>query len=115
MAGGFQVLHLVRPFLTFLPEAQSTDRKIPFREKVIYNVISVFIFLVCSQLPFYGIHSTTNADPFYWMWVILVSKHGTVVELGIIPTVTSGLIMQLFAASKIIEVDNNVKEDRALL
>ncbi|CAN1219643.1 Protein transport protein Sec61 subunit alpha [Linum perenne] len=115
MGGGFRVLHLVRPFLSFLPEVQSADRKIPFREKVIYTVISLFIFLVCSQLPLYGIHSTTGADPFYWMRVILASNRGTVMELGITPIVTSGLVMQLLAGSKIIEVDNNVREDRALL
>lgn len=115
MGGGFRVLHLVRPFLSFLPEVQNADRKIPFREKVIYTVISLFIFLVCSQLPLYGIHSTTGADPFYWMRVILASNRGTVMELGITPIVTSGLVMQLLAGSKIIEVDNNVREDRALL
>ncbi|KAK4399272.1 protein transport protein Sec61 subunit alpha [Sesamum angolense] len=113
--GGFRVLHLVKPFLSFLPEVQSADRKIPFREKVIYTVISLFIFLVCSQLPLYGIHSTTGADPFYWMRVILASNRGTVMELGITAIVTSGLVMQLLAGSKIIEVDNNVREDRALL
>ena len=109
------MLHLVRPFLSFLPEVQSADRKVPFREKVIYTVISLFIFLVCSQLPLYGIHSTTGADPFYWMRVILASNRGTVMELGITPIVTSGLVMQLLAGSKIIEVDNSVREDRALL
>ncbi|MQM05485.1 hypothetical protein Taro_038294 [Colocasia esculenta] len=115
MAGGFRVLHLVRPFLAFLPEVQSADRKVPFREKVIYTVISLFIFLVCSQLPLYGIHSTTGADPFYWMRVIMASSRGTVMELGITPIVTSGLVMQLLVGSKIIEVDNSVREDRALL
>ncbi|KAE8709087.1 Protein transport protein Sec61 subunit alpha isoform 2 [Hibiscus syriacus] len=115
MGGGFRVLHLVRPFLSFLPEVQSADRKVPFREKVIYTVISLFIFLVCSQLPLYGIHSTTGADPFYWMRVILASNRGTVTELGITPIVTSGLVMQLLAGSKILEVDNSVREDRALL
>ncbi|RVX15651.1 Protein transport protein Sec61 subunit alpha [Vitis vinifera] len=68
-----------------------------------------------NQLPLYGIHSTTGADPFYWMRVILASSRGTVMELGITPIVTSGLVMQLLAGSKIIEVDNNVREDRALL
>ncbi|KAK8692542.1 hypothetical protein V6N13_076000 [Hibiscus sabdariffa] len=68
-----------------------------------------------SQLPLYGIHSTTGADPFYWMRVILASNRGTVMELGITPIVTSGLVMQLLAGSKIIEVDNSVREDRALL
>jgi len=35
-------------------------------------------------------------------------------ELGITPIVTAGLVMQLLAGSKIIEVDQGVKEDRAL-
>ncbi|KAL1205703.1 Protein transport protein Sec61 subunit alpha [Cardamine amara subsp. amara] len=115
MVGGFRVIHLLKPFLAFLPEVQSPERKIPFREKVIYTVISLFIFLVCSQLPLYGIHSTTGADPFYWMRVILASSRGTVMELGITPIVTSGMVMQLLAGSKIIQIDNNVREDHALL
>jgi protein transport protein SEC61 subunit alpha len=36
-------------------------------------------------------------------------------ELGISPIITSGLVMQLLSGSKIIEVDNAVKEDRQLL
>lgn len=36
-------------------------------------------------------------------------------ELGISPIITSSLVMQLLSGSKIIEVDNNVKEDRELL
>jgi len=35
-------------------------------------------------------------------------------ELGISPIVTSGMVMQLLAGSRIIEVNYNVKEDRAL-
>lgn len=35
-------------------------------------------------------------------------------ELGISPIITSGLVMQLLAGSKIIEVNQSVKEDRAL-
>lgn len=35
-------------------------------------------------------------------------------ELGISPIVTSGLVMQLMAGSKMIEVDQSLKEDRAL-
>jgi preprotein translocase subunit SecY len=36
-------------------------------------------------------------------------------KLGITPIVTSGMVMQLLVGSKIIEVDNIVREDRALL
>ena len=48
------------------------------------------------------------------MRVILASNRGTLMELGISPIVTSGLVMQLLAGSRIIEVNYSVKEDRAL-
>ena len=43
------------------------------------------------------------------------NNSGTCMELGISPIVTSGLVMQLLAGSKIIDVDNSVKADRDLL
>ena len=48
------------------------------------------------------------------MRVILASNRGTLMELGISPIVTSGLVMQLLAGSRLIEVNYNLKEDRAL-
>jgi len=111
---GFRFLHLVKPFMAILPEVQTPDRKIPFREKVLWTTITLFIYLVCCQIPLYGIKATESSDPFYWMRVILASNRGTLMELGISPIVTSGLVMQLLAGSKIIEVDQGLKEDRAL-
>jgi protein transport protein SEC61 subunit alpha len=48
------------------------------------------------------------------MRVILASNRGTLMELGIGPIVTSGLVMQLLAGSKIIEIDRNSKSEQAL-
>ena len=31
---GFRLLSLVRPFLAVLPDVQTSDRRVPFREKV---------------------------------------------------------------------------------
>merc|ERR1719444_729282 len=77
-------------------------------------MISLFVFLVCCQIPLYGVMNNKEADPFYWMRVILASNRGTLMELGISPIVTSGMVMQLLAGSKIIEVDQSLKEDRVL-
>lgn len=41
-------------------------------------------------------------------------RSGSLMELGISPIVTSGLIMQLLAGSKVIHVDQDIPEDRAL-
>lgn len=67
-----------------------------------------------SQVPLYGIMSSDSSDPLYWMRVILASNRGTLMELGITPIVTSGMIMQLLSGANIIEVDYSLKEDRAL-
>jgi protein transport protein SEC61 subunit alpha len=71
-----------------------------------------YLFFFC-QIPLFGIMSSDSADPFYWIRVILASNRGTLMELGISPIVTSGLIMQLLAGAKIIEVGDTPK-DRAL-
>ena len=55
-----------------------------------------------------------GADPLYWLRVILASNKGTLMELGISPIITSGMIMQLLAGAKIIEVNQSSKEDREL-
>merc|ERR1711981_1140823 len=102
------------PAMCILPEVSTPDRKIPFREKVLWTAISLFVFLVCCQIPLYGIMTSKSADPFYWMRVILASNRGTLMELGISPVVTSGMVMQLLAGSKIIDVDQSLKEDRVL-
>ena len=48
------------------------------------------------------------------MRVILASNRGTLMELGISPIVTSGMIMQLLAGANLIDVDFSLKEDRGL-
>jgi protein transport protein SEC61 subunit alpha len=107
-------LHLIKPVMCILPEVATPDRKIPFREKALWTIVTLFIFLVCCQIPLYGISTSKSSDPFYWMRVILASNRGTLMELGISPIITSSLVMQLLAGSRIIEVNNSLKEDRAL-
>lgn len=48
------------------------------------------------------------------MRAIMASNRGTLMELGISPIISSGMIMQLLAGAQIIEVDYSLKEDRAL-
>merc|ERR1711975_24459 len=114
MGKDFRVLNLVKPCMCVLPEVSTPDRKVPFKERMLWTSITLFIFLVCCQIPLYGIKSNAGSDPIYWMRVILASNRGTLMELGISPIVTSGLVMQLLAGSKIIDVDQGSKSDREL-
>jgi len=109
-----RVLHLIKPVVGILPEVESPTHRPSFKEQAFWTVFTLFIFLVCCQIPLYGIKNTSSSDPFYWIRIILASNRGTLMELGISPVVTSGLVMQLLAGSKIIHVDQSVKEDRVL-
>ena len=90
------------------------EGRVPFRERALWTVIVLFIFLVASQIPLYGVRLTAGADPFYWMRVILASNRGSLMELGISPIVTSGMVMQLLAGSGLLDVDQSDPKDRAL-
>ncbi|KAF0694314.1 hypothetical protein As57867_006961, partial [Aphanomyces stellatus] len=109
-----RLLHVLRPLMSVLPDVAQPDRRIPFREKVVWTVVLLLIFLVCSQIPLYGVKNTTTSDSLYWMRAILASNRGTLMELGVGPIVTSGLVLQLVAGSNLLEVDQTLKEDRAL-
>lgn len=109
-----RLLSLMRPAMVILPEIQQPEKKISFRERGIWTAITLFIYLICCQIPIYGIYKTSDSDPFYWMRAILASNRGTLMELGISPVVTSGMVLQLLAGSKIIDVDQKNKEDKVL-
>lgn len=58
--------------------------------------------------------ASESADPFYWMRVIMASNRGTLMDIGISPIITSGMVIQLLAGANIISVDQSIKEDRIL-
>jgi protein transport protein SEC61 subunit alpha len=100
--------------MAIMPEIPQPDRKIQFREKALWTAVTLFIFLICSQIPLYGIMSSESADPLYWVRVILASNRGTLMDIGITPTISAGTIVQFLAGSNIITVDHGIKEDRIL-
>jgi len=111
-------LHMLRPFMAFLPEVQAptSGSNFPFNERVVWTAVALGIFLVCCQIPLFGIpfHSEKSDDALYWMRMILASNRGTLMELGITPIVTSGMIMQLLAGAGLIDVDMSIPDDRQL-
>lgn len=60
------------------PFVTTCARLLPRRDRLLYTLVCLAIFLVCSQLPLYGVKTTTGADPLYWARVIMASSRGTV-------------------------------------
>ena len=111
MPGRF--LSLFKPIGRVLPEIKKPERKVSFNEKLFWTALVLIIFLVMTEIPLYGVAKSAS-DQFGQLRVIFASNRGTLMELGIGPIVTAGLILQLLAGSSIIKCDMSNSEDRGL-
>lgn len=111
MAGRF--LSLFKPIGRVLLEIKKPERKVGFNEKIFWTALVLVVFLVMSETPLYGVSGDAQ-DSMGALRVIFASNRGTLMELGIGPIVTAGLILQLLAGSSIIKCDMSNREDRGL-
>ena len=111
MAGRF--LQLFKPFSRFMPEVKPPERRVRLGEKLFWTLIALVLYLIMTEVPLYGI-GVGGEDPYLYLRVIFASHRGSLMELGIQPIVTAGLILQLLAGSGIISFDQSNPEDRTL-
>ena len=113
MPGRF--LNFFRPISKIMPEVKAPTRRVSFNEKLVWTGLVLVVYLVMTEIPLYGAIPPGTSDPFYLLRVVFASNRGSLMELGIQPIVTSGMIIQLLAGSGIIGVDYSNTEDRALM
>ena len=106
-------LYALQPLVRSLPEVEIPKRHISFKEKFMWCGLALVLFLIMCQIPLYGIEPRTESL-FGELRYVLASHAGSLMELGIGPIVTAGIIMQLLVGSKIIGLDLHEPEDRAL-
>jgi preprotein translocase subunit SecY len=105
--------YVLEPVIKKLPEVAVPKRHISFKEKFMWTALALLLFFIMSQITLYG--GTKQAeDIFGSLKVIFASQTGTLMELGIGPIVTAGIILQLLTGSKIIGLDLSNHEDRAI-
>jgi len=113
MAGRF--LGLFKPLSRFMPEVGKPERKVGFNEKLFWTGLALALYLIMTEIPLYGIrYDPTQGDPFLYLRVIFASHRGSLMELGIGPIVTAGLILQLLAGSNMVGCDMSNPDDRSL-
>lgn len=110
MAGRF--LSLFKPISRFLPEIAKPTRKIGFNEKIFWTAMALILYLIMTEIPLYGVKG--EGWDLTYLRIIFASHRGTLMELGIGPIVTAGLILQLLVGSGMIGCDMSIPDDRAL-
>ena len=100
---------------TVLPEIPKPERKPSLNERFIWTGIALIAYLVMATTPLYGFGGPGHQqDQLAFLRVVFASTQGTLMELGIGPIVTSGLILQLLVGSDIIKLNMSDSADRAI-
>ena len=99
---------------TVLPEIPKPEKKPTLNERFVWTAIALVAYLVMATTPLYGFSGHTSNDQLAFLRVVFASTQGTLMELGIGPIVTAGLILQLLVGSDIIKLDMSDAGDRAI-
>ena len=99
MAGRF--LNLFKPIARIIPEIKAPERRVRFNEKLFWTALALIIYFVMSEIPLFGI-SPQPLGELAALRIIFASNRGSLMELGIGPIVTAGLILQIIFGYDII-------------
>jgi protein transport protein SEC61 subunit alpha len=97
-----------------IPQVEKPQKKITLTNKLIWTGIALLIYLVMGQVPLFGVNTDPASDPLAFARVIFAAQQGTLLELGIGPIVTAGLLMQLLKGSDILKLNFKDPNDRSL-
>jgi preprotein translocase SecY subunit len=118
MSSATQSEHGLRRFIkaasVYVPQVPKPKRKISLTEKFVWTGIALLAYLVMGQIPLYGVTDDPRFDFLAFARVIFAAQQGTLMELGIGPIVTAGLLMQLLKGSDLIKLDFKNPDDRSL-
>jgi preprotein translocase subunit SecY len=92
-----------------LPGVAEPIKRLTFKDKLKWTGIILILYYFMSQISIYGA-SKSGYEYFQYLQMLMGSKFGSLVTLGIGPIVTASIILQLLVGSKIIPW--NLKEDR---
>jgi preprotein translocase SecY subunit len=104
---------MFKPVSRFMPEIGSPERTVKFNEKLFWTGIALVLYLVMAEVPLYDI-GLSGGTQLTYLRIIFASNQGSLMELGIGPIVTAGLILQLLAGAGMIGFDSSDPDDRAL-
>ena len=97
----------------YLPQVPKPKKKLMLQTRLLWCGVALLIYMVMGQTPLFGA-TTPEFDFLAFARVIFASQQGTLVELGIGPIVTAGLLMQLLRGSEILKFDFKKPEERGV-
>lgn len=96
----------------YIPSVEKPTYKQTFNTRLKWTGLALVLYFVLSVITVYGLDSEANFEQYQFYEIVLGSKFGSILTLGIGPLVTSGILLQLLVGSKIINWDTTKPEQR---
>ena len=97
----------------YLPQVPKPKKKLQLQTRLLWSCLALLIYMVMGQTPLFGA-TAPELDFLEFARVIFASQQGTLIELGIGPIVTAGLLMQLLRGSDILKFNFKKPEERGV-
>ncbi len=107
-------LYKLKPLVDRLPAVSKPDGHVKFTTKMLWTFSILVLYFVMTNVFIYGLDQKSVLDVFASFRAILAGASGSLMHLGIGPIVTGSIIMQLFTGAKIINLDLQKSEDKAI-
>ena len=106
------VIDLLASVADRFPTVAKPREKPSLYRRLAWTGIVLVLYLVMSNIPLYGVPEQARGGALDIQRIIFASSAGTLMELGIGPIVTAGLILQVLVGAKILNLDLTDPEDR---
>lgn len=105
-------MSFLKNLLSNLPEVKGpTQKRLSFKEKLIWTLVALLLFFVMGVIPLYGLGSNALAQ-FQYLSIILGAEFGSIISLGIGPIVTASIVLQLLNGSGILKFNLTTPEGK---
>ncbi len=106
------LIDIMAKIADYMPTVEKPKAKPGLYERLLWTAIALIIYVIMANTPLFGIEYQGQGQQILIVQIIFASRRGTLMELGIGPIVTAGLIMQILVGAKLINLDMSNPEDR---
>jgi len=96
----------------YLPSVKKPERRPSLYERLAWTGAVLLMFLIMGNVPLFGIPQQAVIEQLSVYTLIFGARNGTLMQLGISPIVTAGIILEVLVGAKIIELDLTDPEQR---
>lgn len=105
-------LEVLEPIIRLIPEVRKPEKAPSLKTKLLWTLIILLVFFVMYHVPVIGVGQLPPGLEL--LQVILASKIGSLITVGIGPIVLASIFLQLLVGAKLLKVNLQDPRDRQL-